>query len=188
MKRALGGLLWLAGLAYPFVVYFSLGKVAVAWLLLPLALLWLLRSLLDQSATGLLARALPFGMAAFCLSVAIWDALAFDATFALRAYPVLVNAMLLGVFAHSLTSGMPVIERLARLRHADLPAEGVRYTRQLTKLWCAFFAANGSIAALLAVFGSLESWTLYNGLISYLLIGALCLGEWCFRPAQGKRV
>jgi len=188
MKRALGGLLWLAGLAYPFAVYWGLGKVAVAWLVLPLALLWLLRTLLDKSAGGVLARALPFGMAVFCLAVAIGDALAFDATLALRAYPVLVNAMLLGVFAHSLTSGMPVIERLARLRQRDLPIEGVRYTRQVTKLWCAFFVVNGSIAAVLAVFGSWQSWTLYNGLISYLLIGALFLGEWCFRPSQGKRV
>jgi len=48
MKRALGGLLWLAGLAYPFAVYFGLGKIAVVWMALPLALLWLLRALLRQ--------------------------------------------------------------------------------------------------------------------------------------------
>lgn len=42
-------------------------------------------------------------------------------------YPVLVNASLLSVFGASLFSGMPVVERLARLglRGKPLPPEGV---------------------------------------------------------------
>ena len=45
-------------------------------------------------------------------------------------YPVLVNASLLSVFGASLFSGMPVVERLARLglRGKPLPPEGVAYT------------------------------------------------------------
>jgi len=185
MKRAVAALLWLCGLAYPFAVYFCLGKVAVAWLALPLALLWLIKALTDKA----LSRVLPFSMAVFLLVLGLFDSFsAADTTLALRFYPVLVNAMLLLVFASSLISGMPLIERLARLRHADLPIEGVRYTRRVTQLWCVFFAGNGSVAAWLAIYGSLESWTLYNGFISYLLIGALCLSEWLVRPKLGKRV
>ena len=47
-------------------------------------------------------------------------------------YPVLVNASLLSVFGASLFSGMPVVERLARLglRGKPLPPEGVAYTRR----------------------------------------------------------
>jgi len=185
MKRTLAALLALVGLVWPFAVYFSLGKVAVAWLVLPLAGLWLLRALMDNSRIRLPA----FGMVVFLLLLCAWDAFAVaDAALGLRFYPVLVNGMLLAVFADSLKSGMPVIERLARLRHGDLPTEGVRYTRQVTQVWCVFFAVNGSVAALLALYGSLASWTWYNGFISYLLIAALLLGEWCVRPSQAKRV
>jgi len=185
MKRAVAPLLWLCGLAYPFAVYFSLGKVAVAWLALPLALLWLLKALTDKA----LSRILPFGMAIFLLALGLFDRLSeVDTTLALRFYPVLVNALLFFGFTSSLISGMPLIERLARLRHGDLPAEGVRYTRRVTQVWSVFFAVNGSIAAGLALYGSLASWTFYNGLISYLLIGALLLGEWLVRRKLGKRV
>jgi len=185
MKRAVAPLLLAFGIAYPFAVYFGLGKVAVAWLALPLALLWLLKALTDKA----LSRVLPISMAVFLLALGLFDCLsAADTSLALRFYPVLVNAMLLTAFASSLISGMPVIERLARLRQADLPIEGVRYTRRVTQLWCGFFVVNGSIAAGLALYGSLASWTLYNGFISYLLIGALLLGEWLVRPKLGKRV
>ena len=63
-------------------------------------------------------------------------------------YPVLVNASLLSVFGASLFSGMPVVERLARLglRGKPLPPEGVAYTRRVTAVWCGFFVVNGSIA------------------------------------------
>jgi len=190
MKRALLPLLWACGLVYPFVVYVSLDKVPATWLVLPLALLWLLRALTYRHGNDAVSsRILALGMTAFLLSLGIWERSgSLDAGVGLRFYPVLVNAMLLCTFALSLKSGMPVIERLARLRHRDLPAEGVRYTRNVTKVWCVFFAANGSMAALLALYGSLASWTLYNGCISYLLTGALLLGEWCLRPSQGKRV
>jgi len=184
MKRALAALLLLAGLAYPFALYALLGKVGMLWIILPMALLWLLRACFDNQQTRL-SRGLALGMAAFLLALGALSGQ--QAEMGLRLYPVLVNAMLLAVFALSLSSGMPLIERLARLRHGDLPKEGVRYTRKVTQVWCVFFAANGLVALWLALFGSLASWTLYNGLISYLLIGALLLGEWCVRPAQGKR-
>jgi len=187
MKRALPVLLAASGVLWPFAVYFSLGKVALIWLLLPLAALWLLRAL--SQAGGFAARAVALGMAAFLLLLAALDGFfAVDAQLALRAYPVLINALLLGVFAHSLLSGMPLIERIARLRQPNLPEEGVRYTRKVTQVWCLFFAANGSTAALLALFASWQAWTLYNGCISYLLMGALFLAEWCVRPKAGRQV
>lgn len=63
-------------------------------------------------------------------------------------YPVVVNSVMLAVFGGSLWSGMPIIERLARLREPDLPERAVRYTRRVTQIWCAFFIINGGIALL----------------------------------------
>jgi len=182
MKRWLAPALLLVGAGYPFAVYFGLNHVSPAWLTLPLALLWLARAVVPSAMAptdgSAVSRLLPWLAGGFC----IW--LAFTGSQAgLRAYPVLINALLLAVFGLSLKFGPPVVERLARLRHPDLPPEGVRYTRKVTIVWCLFFAANGSVAAALAIKGSWAWWTLYNGAISYALMAALMLGEWCVRPA-----
>ncbi|MBL4621504.1 MAG: hypothetical protein JKY89_03820, partial [Immundisolibacteraceae bacterium] len=49
------------------------------------------------------------------------------------------------------------------------------------------FMVNGSIAAMLALYGSLEMWTLYNGFIAYLLIGILFGGEFLVRQYIKRR-
>src|SRR2546423_11913745 len=41
------------------------------------------------------------------------------------------------LFRSSLFRPPTVVERLARLRNPELPAAGVRYTRQVTQVWCA---------------------------------------------------
>ncbi|MGF1755265.1 hypothetical protein L4C33_16930, partial [Vibrio makurazakiensis] len=98
----------------------------------------------------------------------------------LTYYPVVVNLCMLVVFASSLRQPQTIIERLARLQEPDLAQSGVMYTRKVTKVWCLFFVINGSIA-LYTCFQSLEVWTLYNGLISYLLAGSLFSIEWLVR-------
>jgi uncharacterized membrane protein len=63
-----------------------------------------------------------------------------------------------------------------------LAPAGVRYTRRLTLVWCNFFFLNGSVAAYTALAASRETWVLYNGLVAYVLIGALLAGERIARP------
>jgi len=89
------------------------------------------------------------------------------------------------LFASSLNQSQTIIERLARLQEPELPESGVRYTRKVTKVWCGFFVLNGLIA-LYTCFQPLELWTLYNGLISYLLAGSLFAGEWIVRQFVRK--
>lgn len=98
-------------------------------------------------------------------------------------YPVLVNASLLSVFGASLFSGMPVVERLARLglRGKPLPPEGVAYTRRVTAVWCGFFVVNGSIAVATILADDLTLWALWNGGLSYVAIGCLMGGEYLYR-------
>nr|WP_313038756.1 hypothetical protein [Achromobacter ruhlandii] len=70
MKRGLAPALAVAGLAYPFVVYATLGRVSAAWLALPLAVLWLARGLAGRD-TQPGARLLPLAAVAFCLVLAV---------------------------------------------------------------------------------------------------------------------
>ena len=62
-----------------------------------------------------------------------------------------------------------------------LTDRAVRYTRRVTQLWCLFFIANALIISLLALYAPLAWWTLYTGLIAYLLMGLLFAGEWLVR-------
>lgn len=170
--------------ALPFLVYFALQHFQpreVAAVLLALILLRAPGKALDfLRRSG--ARAIPLILAALALAAFLWHSN--DPAWVL-SYPVFMNALMFSLFAASLLHPPSAIERLARLRHPDLPPEGVAtmvpYTRRVTQIWCGFFVANGGIAAWTAFAASRETWVLYNGLISYLLMGMLFAGEWLYR-------
>ncbi|MFG6446712.1 hypothetical protein ACG0Z6_00495 [Roseateles sp. BYS180W] len=173
-------------LLYPVLVYQGLTHFEPRWLA-PLLLVVVLRAAVVKRGGS---RVLPWAMALGALALGL-AALLGNSALPLKLYPVAVNLALLGWFGFSLRKGgMPVVEFLARLREPDLPPAGVRYTRRVTQLWCAFFIANASMALITVLYMSDAAWALYNGLIAYLLIGALMLGEWCWRQhlhrAQAK--
>ena len=95
----------------------------------------------------------------------------------LRLYPASISGSMLLLFGATLVQPPTMIERLARMQQPDLPPEGVRYTRRVTEAWCLFFVLNGAIATYTAVFSSRETWAIYTGFVSYILIGALFLAE-----------
>jgi len=76
---------------------------------------------------------------------------------------------------------MSLVERLARLQEPELPTAAIRYTRRVTRVWCLFFIGNGLFSGWTVWHGDLALWSLYNGLISYLLMGALMAGEYLIR-------
>jgi uncharacterized membrane protein len=177
MRAIVGVAVGVVGVLYPVGVYLALGRVAPGWVMLPISLLWLARAATVASAQPG-GRALPMLAFGCCVVLAALGSQAW-----LRAYPVLVSGMLLGLFVHSLRYGPPVIESIARLRHADLSPRAVAYTRRVTQVWCGFFLVNGLIAAALGLWASWSWWTLYNGVISYVLIGLLLVGEKLLRRA-----
>lgn len=101
------------------------------------------------------------------------------------ATPVAANVVLLATFGVTLRRGSaPMIERFARLQEPSLDAPKRAWCRLWTKLWCAFFVANGATAAALALRGDLQAWALYNGMIAYALIAAMLGLEWALRRAR----
>jgi len=95
----------------------------------------------------------------------------------LRLYPASISASMLILFGVTLFYPPTMVERFARMQEGELSPSGVRYTRRVTETWCAFFAINGAIAVYTAAFASREAWALYNGLLSYLVMGTLFAGE-----------
>lgn len=100
---------------------------------------------------------------------------------ALRFYPVIIGVIFFGIFASSLLTGTPVIERFARLREDPLPPTAIRYTRKLTLAWTALILCNTLVALYTALFTSFATWALYNGLLSYVIMGGFFAAEWLFR-------
>jgi len=181
MNRLIGLVLVLAGLAYPFAVYFGLESLSPRVFALLLGVLWLARLLVGEQRPG--KRWMALAALAFCLLLGLAGEPAL-----LRWYPVLISLFGLALFGLSLKFGPPLVERLARLREPELPEHAVRYTRQVTQVWSLFFLANALVAAALTLWAPLSWWTLYNGLISYALMGLLFGGEWLLRQrvrAQG---
>lgn len=116
-------------------------------------------------------------------TLAMWN----NVLFPLKLYPVLVNVALLGFFTYSLFSPPSAVERFARMSEADLHPLAVGYTRRVTQVWCGFFAVNGAIALITALWASLAIWSIYNGFIAYLLMGLLFAGEYCIRRQFKRR-
>ncbi len=176
--------------AYPLVILASLRVGSPRFIgLALLVLLWLQRWLGAGSIGALLARltrlewALALGLSSWSAGIALTGSETL-----LRAYPILVNGGMLVAFGATLCGGGPsMIEKFARLRAPDLDARAVRYTRRVTQLWCVFFALNGTVSMAIAVWGSRAQWAFYNGVVAYLLIGALIVAEIVWRHAFSAR-
>jgi uncharacterized membrane protein len=171
VARGLSGVVLLL---YPFIVY--VGLTYGGWPLLCVVILILatLRLVLCRACPETASLAVAPAAAAIALAAV---ALLSGARDFLLYYPVAVSAAMLALFSLSLRYTPTAIERLARLRHPDLPPSGVIWTRRVTIVWCLFFVANGAIALRTIQLGDLELWTLYNGVISYIAIGTLIIGE-----------
>jgi len=101
-------------------------------------------------------------------------------------YPVGLNAALFIVFFTSILFPPTVIEYIARLTDKNLPEKAIRYTRKVTIVWSIFFVINASIATWTAIHGDMKIWTLYNGLVAYLVIGLIFAVEFLVRQHVRK--
>ncbi len=167
-------------LCYPLLVYAGL-QLFPPWTI-GVALLGLMGLRLAMSS-----RRSPLVVAGWLAAFAFLAILLISPLDGVRLYPVIVSLTLAAVFAATLIHPPSAIERIARMREPDLPLAGIVYTRNVTAVWLAFFLLNASIAAWTASYASLETWTLYNGLISYIAIGLLMAVEFLLRQRILRR-
>jgi len=171
---------------YPLLMYVSESRLGARWMAIGVIAVCVLR--LAVSRMGASSPAAPAALggreqlliccgAVTLALLSIWS----GSSNAMLYYPVLVNAVLLAAFAGSLFFPPTIVERIARLRDNDLPRQAIPYLRRVTAAWCVFFVANGAIALYTATATSFDAWALYNGLIAYILIGAMFAGEFLIR-------
>lgn len=163
----------LLAIAYPLLVFSGMQVLQPLLLAGLLAAFALLRGLTTRDPAW---RA----CAVFAGLLSIVVALSRDVSY-LKLYPVTVNGIMLAIFGASLWQRQTIIERISRLTEPDLNAHGVRYTRRLTQVWCVFFICNGAVALWTALAASDAVWALYNGAISYALMGTLMGIEYLVR-------
>ncbi|MGH6647957.1 hypothetical protein [Aquabacterium sp.] len=175
-----GVMLALLTLAYPLVVYLCLGRLEPRWLAVMLVAMALVR-------LGVARSTAAWGMAAAAGLLALLTWLG-HGWMPLKLYPVGVSGLMLALFGVSLIHGPTAVERIARLSEPNLPHQAVAYTRRVTQVWCVFFLFNGSVALGTALWASDEVWTLYNGLVAYVLMGLLGAGEWLVRRRFRGRI
>lgn len=167
--------------AYPIIVYLGLGyfesrSIAIALIVAALARFFLIRQL-----DGHAARMPQSNLVTALLLLVGIAGMVSNSPVLLQYYPVCMNALMFMLFVISLFRPPSIIEQIARIKTPDLPEAGVTYTRKVTMVWCGFFVVNGAISLYTILHTNMEFWAVYNGLISYSLMGLLFAGEYLVR-------
>ena len=194
MKPMAGKIFFTAiSVLYPVIVYcgyryWGLSPRRLSLMLLALAFYHFLnftrsKSQVERGRTGI-----------FVVLILVCALVAFlaDNILFVKFYPVLVNLSLLSFFGFTLLRPPSFAFRMASLHDKSLECSPSfkaveRYCQKVTVAWCIFFVVNGSIAALTVFIGSDKIWSLYNGLISYILIGLFFVVEfWVRKMVRSK--
>jgi len=171
-KMLIGLLLGAVSIGYPILVYYGLNHFGPSALALFLLVILILRVLIKGSLHEPSQWLQLVVLGTFCCVVML-----VNSEELLRFYPVIMSLGFSALFAFSLKSKTSLIERFAKMSGQDYPEAAIEYMRNLSKIWAMLLFVNAFIAAYTACCVSLKSWTLYNGLIAYFLLGGFAVGE-----------
>jgi uncharacterized membrane protein len=162
-------------LLYPFIVFIGLKWFEPSILGLVLVCLALTRYCFSRNKVPIPLMKIVGINAILLLSFSAFA----NSAFLLKLYPVVMSFSFFSVFIYSYIKPPSVITLIASKR-SKLTENSLVYTRKITLVWCVFFVFNGGIA-LWTIFQSDEYWAIYNGVISYVLVGILFACEWLVR-------
>ncbi len=168
--------------AYPFLLVTGLDHAsprAIGAVLLALTVT------AGLTAGGHSSRLLPLLVRRFGLLVAASvAAAATNHPIALTMLPSLSSLWLLATFGATLRREPSMVAQFATAMHDGFPDFLLPYCRKVTWMWCAFFAINAVVGAVLAIAQPAEVWAFYTGFLSYLVIVVLAAGEYVFHKSR----
>lgn len=208
MKKFLKALFYVIAAVYPVLVFTLLVIFKVETKILSLCIIALAAAFF-LSATGskktsdkkgaldwkpLLSSVLFLAAGLFCFIT--------GKEFFLKLYSVVINLTLLVVFGSTLFLKPNIIFRFATLADKSIAGSSYEnqvrlYCRNVTLVWCGFFIFNGTAAVVTTfadkIFGlSAEDarriWAIYNGGISYVLMGTLFVVEFIIRKLVDRKM
>jgi len=169
-------LLGIATVSYPFAIYWGINRYEPFVFAILLFVILLLRFIFSQQYLERSQWLVLSTITIFCIIVFMSNN-----SQLLRYYPVLMSLSFALLFIYSLISTVPLVEKFARM-FGETPTPLRRtYARNLTKAWATLLLTNASIAAYTACCLSLQYWALYNGMLSYILIGTFVTSEVLYR-------
>ncbi|MBR4490807.1 hypothetical protein IKP13_09265 [bacterium] len=203
MKKALKIFLNVILFLYPVIVFVLLVLLKLPVRVLSLCVIALAAALFLSFSAKNKEKALDWKPLATSLLFLIAGLLCFftNERVFLKLYSPAINLILLVFFGSTLFYGPNIIFRFATLTdksiRGSLKEKRVEtYCRKVTYAWCIFFILNGTAAALTVfaetIFGLTPEeadkvWSLYNGGISYILMGILFAVEFIVRKFVDKK-
>ncbi len=209
MKKILKALFYVIAAIYPILVFTMLVIFKVDTKILSLSIIALAAAFF-LSATGNRKTDAnekttldwkPFFSSVLFLSAGLFCFIT-GKEFFLKIYSVVINLTMLFVFGSTLFMPPNIIFRFATMSDKSIKGSSFeqkvyKYCHKVTVIWCCFFILNGSAAALTTfadkIFGlspeaARKVWAVYNGGISYVLMGALFVIEFIVRKLVDKKM
>jgi uncharacterized membrane protein len=182
MKTVLGILSTLFILASPWVLYWTLthkdvGVAAitlVAWIVVrTIPILMSAKPEQRRAALQFPAIALGFALLGWVSNNGTW----------LLILPAATQATFGLAFLRSLKD-TPLIEHFARMVKPDLSVPEQAHCRRWTRIWGYYLLVLAAFGLVLAKYASLAVWTIYVGVVTYVLVGVLFAIEYVVRKLQ----
>ena len=209
MKKILKALFYVIAAIYPVLVFTMLVIFKVDTKILSLSIIALAAAFF-LSATGNRKTDAnekttldwkPFFSSVLFLSAGLFCFIT-GKEFFLKIYSVVINLTMLFVFGSTLFMPPNIIFRFATMSDKSIKGSSFeqkvyKYCHKVTVIWCCFFILNGSAAALTTfadkIFGlspeaARKVWAVYNGGISYVLMGTLFVIEFIVRKLVDKKM
>lgn len=169
-------------LASPFVLYLTLSQDRVDLAALALAGWVILRTVptlvTAQRAQLLVAVRLP----AIALGFALLGWI-IHSRWMLLVLPSATQAAFGLTFLRSL-AGTPLVENFARMVKPELTPGELAHCRSWTRIWGIYLIVLAAVGLLFARFATLPVWTVYSGVVTYGLSGALYAVEYVIRKLR----
>ena len=170
------------GVCYPALVYALQSTLSQgSFVAIAVAAIALRAGTLDKASAPLWRGPLLMTVPALLIVLLVAPSMA------AKAYPVAVSLAAAAVFGWSLIAPPSLIEQIARLREPDLSEDGQAYCRKVTLVWTVWLVLNALIAGLLGWTGQDSAWAIWTGIVAYVVMALLFLGEIAIRRRVRKK-
>ena len=176
VNHALSVLVAILIIAYPIMVHQNIDTLSPSFFAALVLSAFILRFIFIKESRQYPQWLILLFVIAFCTCVIIYDSEQL-----LKFYPVMMNTGIGLLFISSLRGDKSLIEQFVHASGRTPPNGAIGYLKKLTLVWGLLLLTNGAISTYTACCTSLSSWALYNGFISYIIIGIFIIAELFYR-------
>lgn len=182
MKTVLGVISALFIVASPWVLYWTLSQHRIDVAAAALIGWVIVRTIPIVVSARREQRIAALQLPAIALAFAVLGWLSHDGTW-LLVLPSATQGAFGLAFLRSL-SGVPLVEHFARMVKPELSPGELAHCRSWTRIWGGYLLVLAALGLGLARWAPLAVWTVYVGVVSYVLVGVLFAVEYLIRKIR----